>query len=32
VTLIVFLTRFFANLAVSWMIVFYVTDGTVEKA
>jgi len=32
VSLIVFLTRFFANFAVSWMIVLYVIDGTVEKA
>jgi hypothetical protein len=32
VSLIVFLTCFFANFAVSWIIVIYIMDGTLKKA
>ncbi len=32
VSLIVFLACFFANFAVSWVIVIYVMDGTLSKA
>jgi hypothetical protein len=32
VSLIVFLTCFFANFAVSWLIVIYIMDGTLKKA
>ncbi len=32
VSLIVFLGCFFANFAVSWMIVIYIMDGTLKKA
>jgi hypothetical protein len=32
VSLIVFLALFFANFAVSWIIVIYIMDGTLRKA
>ena len=32
VSLIVFLACFFANFAVSWIIVIYIMDGTLKKA
>jgi tellurite resistance protein TehA-like permease len=32
VSLIVFLTCFFANFAVSWLVVIYIMDGTLKKA
>jgi hypothetical protein len=32
VSLIVFLACFFANFAVSWVIVIYIMDGTLKKA
>jgi hypothetical protein len=32
VSLIVFLSCFFANFAVSWIIVIYIMDGTLRKA
>ena len=32
VSLIVFLTCFFANFAVSWIILIYIMDGTLKKA
>lgn len=32
VSLIVFLTCFFANFAVSWIIVIYIMDGTLKKS
>jgi hypothetical protein len=32
VSLVVFLTCFFANFAISWIIVIYVMDGTLKKS
>jgi hypothetical protein len=32
VSLIAFLTCFFANFALSWIIVIYIMDGTLKKA
>ncbi len=32
VSLIAFLTMFFANFAISWLIVIYIMDGTLKKA
>jgi hypothetical protein len=32
VSLIVFLALFFANFAVSWIVVIYIMDGTLRKA
>jgi len=32
VSLIVFLSCFFANFAVSWIVVIYIMDGTLKKA
>ena len=31
-SLIAFLTMFFANFAISWLIVIYIMDGTLKKA
>jgi hypothetical protein len=32
VSLIAFLTMFFANFGISWLIVIYIMDGTLKKA
>jgi hypothetical protein len=32
VSLVVFLTCFFANFAISWIIVIYIMDGTLKKS
>jgi hypothetical protein len=32
VSLVVFLSLFFANFAISWIIVIYIMDGTLRKA